>query len=273
MLLFHALVIIPVYCLSFCCDKSKCFRKCMKRVLLFFTFTFYIRVMIESFLLVAVSYFNEFWTNGVSYSCFLLIFWVLFCMVYVVNWIRVGSSEFDFSESYFREFFSSLKESRTSRAYFGVFLMRRLALIVIIFTTKNWSVYVIASVFGLPSLLCLGYYWKVRPFSQAKDNLIEIINEFSFNVFWCALIFFNRESVWSDLAVSWIIYFLLAWSLICLTIHAVFIWTLSISKLWNINSSISRNQVTNDQPNAIQVTDNTNIEVKGFTWIKVNSYI
>ena len=157
----------------------------MKRVMLFFTFTFYIRVMIESFLLVVVSYFNEFWTIGVSYSCSLLIFWVLFCIGYFVNWIRVGSREFDFSESYIWEFFSSLKESRTSRAYFGVFLLRRLILVAIIFATESWSMYVIASVFALPSLWCLFYYWKVRPFRQTKDNLIEIINEFSFNVFWC----------------------------------------------------------------------------------------
>ena len=204
-LLFHMLIIIPVYCLSFCCDESRCFRKCMKRILLFFTLTFYIRTMLESFLLVLVSYFNEFWATGVSYSCSLLIFWVLFCMVYVVNWIKLGSSEFDFSESYFRELFSSLKESWTSRAYFGVFLLRRLILVAIIFATESWSMYVIAIIFALPSLWCLGYYWKVRPFSQTKDNLIEIINEFSFNVFWCVLIFFNRESVWSDFVVNWII--------------------------------------------------------------------
>ena len=261
-LLFHVLIVIPIYYLSLRWNKNRCFRKFMKRVLLFFTLTFYIRTMLESFLLVLVSYFNEFWTTGVSYSCSLLIFWVLFCMVYVVNWIKLGSSEFDFNESYFRELFSSLKENWTSRAYFGVFLMRRLVLAAIIFATKSWSVYVIASVFALPSLWCLGYYWKVRPFRQTKDNLIEIINEFSFNVFWCALIYFNRESVWSDFVVNWIIYFLLTWSLICLTIQVMFIWTLSISKLWKKNSSINRIHVINDHPNLIRVINNTNIEVK-----------
>ena len=266
-LLFHILIIIPSYYFLLYWDDGRCIRKLMKRVLLFFTFTFYIRVMIESFLLVLVSYFNEFWTTGVSYCCSLLLFWILFCMVYFVNWIRVGSSEFDFNESYIREFFSLLKESRTSRAYFGVFLLRRLVLVAIIFATNSWSVYAIASIFALPSLWCFGYYWKVRPFSQTKDNLIEIINEFSFNVFWCLLIYFNRELVWSDFVVNWIIYFLLAWSLICLTIHVAFIWTLSITKLWKKNSSINRIQVVNNQPNAIQVTNNTNIEVKWLIWI------
>jgi hypothetical protein len=47
----------------------------------------------------------------------------------------------------------------------------------------------------------------IRPFSQVKDNIAEVVNELVFTTLMAGLVYFNKESVWSTTWISTYLYF------------------------------------------------------------------
>jgi hypothetical protein len=47
----------------------------------------------------------------------------------------------------------------------------------------------------------------IRPFSQVKDNIIEVANELIFTILTAGLIYFNKKSAWSNTPISIYLYF------------------------------------------------------------------
>ena len=166
----HVCLVVPFYIWSLKCSTNRWFRVLMAKIILFFTFSFYIRTFIEAFLLGIISNINEIWISGITSSILLLLFWISFCVLYFILWIKARSVHFRTEESYFREFFTGLKDNNISRAYFGVFLLRRVALVLIIYWTEGWSRYIITPLFEIPNLWWMIYYSIVRPFEFSKDN-------------------------------------------------------------------------------------------------------
>jgi hypothetical protein len=54
----------------------------------------------------------------------------------------------------------------------------------------------------------------IRPFSQIKDNIAEIANELIFTTLIAGLIYFNKESAWSNTSISAYLYLALIYLII-----------------------------------------------------------
>ena len=143
------------------------------------------------YLIAFISWLNEIWTVGPTASIIILTLLLLFLILFFVIWLRSWSESYDTKVSYFREFFSGIKSTRISRVYFSTFLLRRVFSILIAVSLSNSSVYLQTSLFALPNILCLWYSAGIRPFDSIKDNIVEVLNDFSFGVFWTMMIYRN----------------------------------------------------------------------------------
>ena len=152
------------------------------------------------YLIALLSWINEIWVVGPTASIFILTLLLSFLILFFVVWLRSWSESYDTKASYFREFFSGIKSTRASRVYFSTFLLRRVFSILVVVSLSNSSVYLQTSLFALPNILCLCYSAGIRPFESIKDNLVEVLNDFSFGTFWTLMIYLNGKHVWTDTA-------------------------------------------------------------------------
>ena len=189
-----------------------------------FMLTLYIRILLEAFLFCFLSIIIEIWTIGFTYSIILLLFWIGFIGVYYAIWMKYCFWSLDRKTSYFREFFSGLKESKISSFYFSFFILRRVLCVLSVILLQDCSKYVQVALFSLTNLICLGFSCSIRPYIFIKDNIIEVINDLSFCVFCTQLIYLNSESVWNNTSINLSIYFCLSWCLLTTLINFAFIW-------------------------------------------------
>ena len=54
----------------------------------------------------------------------------------------------------------------------------------------------------------------IRPFKEVKDNVIEIINEIGYTILISLLLYYNKESNWSEQEANIIMYSLLFLSIV-----------------------------------------------------------
>ena len=240
-------IIIRYYC-SRKFNESNKFRRVINYILAMFTWSIYLRLMLESYLVGFLSCINELWIDGPTSSIVLLIIFVLFLVLFFVIWIKSWSELYDTETSHFREFFSGIKQTKASRIYFSTFLLRRVVWIMIAVVLNKSSVYLQTGLFAVANLLCLMFTVFIRPFVSIKDNIIETINDFAFGFFCTLLLYLNQKNTWTDTAANAVIYFLLAWSMLSTLINFWFMiykiikW--AISK-WS-KSSNARVHVTQD---------------------------
>jgi hypothetical protein len=180
LLLLHILFAIPLQIHARKYDEDSKFRRFSKFLFLFFTFTIYIRVILESYLIVCLSCMLEFWRLGPNEAVAVLTFIVLFTVFFFVVWSYINRVQTDMSDSYFKEFFSGIKPSKASRLYFSTFILRRLFSVIIIVPGESVPMNVRVILFA--SIHCLVFVFTVaiRPFQGVKDNLIEALNDLSY---------------------------------------------------------------------------------------------
>ena len=111
-------------------------------------------------------------------------------------------------ESKFKEFFCGLKTEKKFKIYVAVLVLRRTIFVVmlVIFAQKFSSVVIIALSVLQP--LYSIYIMILRPFTEMKWNIIEILNEVYFTGCLCSLIYYNSESRWTNVSTNvyiWVI--------------------------------------------------------------------
>jgi hypothetical protein len=181
------------------------------------TFNIYVRIVIEAFLIVAISAYSEikitqFGGGNASYSlsifsfAFSIIIVVVLHLTILLNvyelWKLRDTLIIEY-DSYFTEFFSGLKEDNLSRTFNIGNMIRRslLALWVVVFTFLPDIAVII--IFILLQLMFTVYIIYLRPFILKRDNLRECINEIMFFSFSSTHIYLNSESTWND-TYAWI---------------------------------------------------------------------
>jgi hypothetical protein len=222
LLLLHILIAIPLQIHTRKYDEDSKLRRFSKFIFLFFTFTIYIRVILESYLIVCLSCVLEFWRLGPNEAVAVLAFIVLFTVFFFVVWSYVNRVQAEMSDSYFKEFFSGIKPSKAARLYFSTFILRRLLSVMII--VPGESVPVIVRVILFASVHCLVFVFTVavRPFQGVKDNLIEALNDLSYGVLTIVIVYFNTKDTWSDSVANSVIYWMLGMSLLTSSIQLGF---------------------------------------------------
>ena len=105
-ILVHLSIVVPLKMFSTRYSEEHKFHKLAKAMYFLFTFTIYIRVILESLVIVYMSWLNELWFTGVNSGLAILILIGLFWLSKLVTWIYVIKSKSETDGSYFKEFFN-----------------------------------------------------------------------------------------------------------------------------------------------------------------------
>jgi hypothetical protein len=249
--ILHAGVVAPLQMQAKKYDEGHRFRRWMGLVFLFFTFTVYIRVVLESYLLVCLSCVLEFWRLGPNEAIAVFAFVVVFTIGFFVLWNYVGILQTDVGDSYFKEFFSGLKPTRAAQLYFSTFILRRFLSVFIIVPGELMSLFARVVLFAGIHAGVFVFTIAVRPFQRVKDNIIEAINDLSFGVLTCMLVYYNSEEAWNYTVANTVIYSMLGMSLLTTSIQLVFLIHSSVKYLMHkcskSNSKINPEQIDQTQ--------------------------
>ena len=197
----------------------------VNKVFVILTFGIYIRIILESnqyLLISAVNEVYEFNTStslkivSLTFAIFVLIFWV--AMIVIVGCLAASSYEVtEGNHNRFGEIFSGLKIGK-SKFYSLLLLLRRAIFIAALVVLAEKS---FIAVIGSLCFVQLLYIWLLilmRPFKEIKWNLIEIINEIYFSLFFGWLLVFNTKYKWTETLTTTYMSILLSNYITCLLI-------------------------------------------------------
>ena len=187
-------------------------RKWAEYVLRFFHFRVYLRMLIESFLFVMIGGIDDIHqflkgtVRNTTSSAF-SITWIMILLVFITfvwlhYWITSCKKTIIHKDTYWEEMYSKIKNKKYSRAKISVFLLRRLAIALIItWLVGSIKLTYVLIFYSLIQLLNLLYSLIVRSFESKFTNLVEILGDFQFLIISSSLIHFQTESKWFETAI------------------------------------------------------------------------
>ena len=119
---------------------------------------------------------------------------------------------------YFDEIYDGFKDSKASKLYTSIFIIRRFMMASIIVFLRNANIWARCWIFMLVQASYLTYAIIVRPFEETKDNIIEIICEASFTFICIFITICNEESRWFKGLDQILIYSLMMFGLLISTV-------------------------------------------------------
>jgi hypothetical protein len=97
---------------------------------------------------------------------------------------------------YFTELFNGIKKDWASRSYHLLFFLRRGLLWVMIISFTYTSKFISISIYTIFQILYCSIIWAILPFSELKDNILELTNEMFYTALWLFLLFYNSKPSW-----------------------------------------------------------------------------
>ena len=213
LLIILHLLYLPIH--KYLSKKEGFFGRLAAKLFTFFTFSVYIRMVIEAVLLLSLSSCNEIYDfdlegldRQISFgmSCLIVAGMIGFALMCLVMWKKAQAASFDPEKSCFREFLSGAKSTKLGRLYLFMFVLRRLFSVFWVVGTQTASTMVRVAGFSFIQASFL-VYTLFRPLDAAKENLVEIINDGSYLVMCLNLLYFNSEETWSDLSAMLVVGF------------------------------------------------------------------
>ena len=182
------------------------------------TYGFYIRTIIESILVLALSTFSEIFNFNVndvnkasSFAVCTLIILVIIMFLALSVWLAFRQiQDEDVKIDKYREFYCGLKKTKLWQLYTTVWLCRRLLFVLLIVSISPNSPLLALQILSVVQLLYFIYVVVQRPYIEVKENLIEIINELFFLIYLSWFWHFSTESKWSSTSSNVYMYLILA---------------------------------------------------------------
>ena len=144
-MVFIHLIFIILYKRTYKEEESKC-NKCLNKTWFVFSFTIYIRLLMETSQYILLTSFYELAeskTNEVSsvfsYICAVLIFSIclIFLTVSILLWIRYRYNFDKNQHKYFKELFEGLRNRHRARLYSSMLMLRRVVFVIFLITFKD----------------------------------------------------------------------------------------------------------------------------------------
>ena len=177
----------------------------------FFTFSVYIRLLLEVSLLLLLATFSEInegklssnrYIRSFSFAVAILLFLVTLSIIYFIHWIIYGREE-SMEDSVFEDFYRGIKPFMFSRSFNLQFILRRILFAWLFTFLYSQSMTIKFSVLiGIQGIYVIGLI-IVRPFDVIKDNVLEIFNEVGYFILWAWIAYFNTSSRWSTIT-GWV---------------------------------------------------------------------
>ena len=171
-----------------------------------FTLWLYLRLMMEAyqFLLIwSVDEIHSFKTStsseisSLAIAILVFVIWVMFAkfvLVLTIKQIYLSPNE---SKSNFDEIFDGTKDTKYSKYYSFMFIMRKALIIMFMLFLPSLNIIIKVGFFVLIQSLYYLYLVSVRPLEKAKDNLIGVINETLILMLANMLFKYNKEPDWT----------------------------------------------------------------------------
>jgi hypothetical protein len=206
-ILFH-LSILPCYKASLALNEGNWAKWVMVKIFNIMSFSIYIRILLEAYLLISlstISELNEFdHSNGfrifsLSMSlifAILLTTMLLLFLFQMTIYSKVHPSKIQWC---LREFIAGMKISKLSQIYTIIFMSIRISFVVTIVVFSDLQRIFKTLILSLLQLVFTTYLITVRPFEQFKDNLIEICNQTIFLIAVGSLIHFDTKPEWNSI--------------------------------------------------------------------------
>ena len=183
----------------------------INKIYKFLTLCLYIRLMMEAyqFLLIwstdeihsfKTSTNSEITSLAIAILFFIiLIAFTVFVLVLTIKQIYKGTTESsDNSQSYFDEIFDGTKDTKYSRFYSFMFIMRKALIIIFMLFLPRLNIIIKVGFFVFIQSLYYLYLILVRPLEKAKDNIIDVINEMLILLLVTMLFKYNKEPDWNS---------------------------------------------------------------------------
>ena len=215
------------------CSFSILLKWIIEKWFIIMTFGYYIRLLMEMNQLMLISSIyeiNRFDTTNmlriVSLAVAFIVLFVCISMVLSAIYLALSLSPSEESKhSKFEEFFSDIKERRSSRWYIIVLLFRRIIFVsVLICLISATTIQIVIASLSIVQLVYVSFLIILRPYDSVKTNLIDIINELFFT--WCIwwLAYFDSKSKWNSVWINIFIWIVSSNSLITFAVVIGKVW-------------------------------------------------
>ena len=203
-------------------------RNIKEKLFKFFTFSIYIRIFLQSFIIILLSWLNEIYelklNNSVKLVSFSMNIIILFAILFIFElWIKQIIKAHPILDEnkqyYFTEFFSGLKNKTSSRMLPLVYMGQRILSCFLVIFAANINSVVKMSILTFIQTSHLVFLLVVRPYELVKDLILETMSQLIMVFFWGMLIHFNSEDKWNS-TINWIFIGTLMWSSLISTLIA-----------------------------------------------------
>ena len=196
--------------------------KVFNKVFQLFTYTIYVRLILESNQFILLSSFSELriWSSSNNSKTISLIIafiaslsWISFIVANYIHWRY--NWKIDSTDHYmpFKEFFSDLKDKSVPRLYSTIILIRRAIFVIYLIMGNSFNSIGLVVPLVVFQLLYFVNLVIIRPFKAAMDNVLELTNEIFYFVLIVLLVPFNSDSKWNKTAESIYLFLIIANSL------------------------------------------------------------
>lgn len=134
-----------------------------------------------------------------------------------MEWLRSRKEEVYKRQTYFKEFFTGVRDHWMARSYQLLNFTRRTVLITFVLLS-NASVIVNVVIFTFLQFIYFVIMCFLRPMENKRDNLVELVNEALFTLFSGGLLYLNKQERWSEALENSYIYGILANSIVILIV-------------------------------------------------------
>ena len=210
-------------------------------IYMFFTFTIYIRTIIESTLVVLLTSFNEFYVHDLSSGSKILSFSISIVLVLCLMGFWIGTyfvsksaadPEYDAEATYLNEVVEGTKTSFIGRLLIFTAITRVILSVSWVIFAQSLGMIARISIFVGIQVIFMIITIVVRHFKNISDNIIQILNDSIYLFAWIALFRYNTETNWADGYITALFATITINGLIITLIQVVML----IKALWDLRS-------------------------------------
>ena len=147
--------------------------------------------------------------NGLSYTFALVGFIASFAFILIPVHYFKYRQDGAIKTKYLKEVYYDFKDTTWSKLYMFIFILRRFTMALVIVFMRDANVWVRCIFYTLIQIVTLVYTLKIKPFKEANDNTIEMINEITYTALCIIITICNEESRWFSGLDSILIYSLM----------------------------------------------------------------
>ena len=210
-----------------CKDRNRVCKGIYNTMFSIYSFSIYIRLIIEAYLMILLSWFSEIYEldtsntiNIVSFYTNIVILIIVISLLIIWIWqiFKAHPTHNPRKQTYFVEFFGGLRDTTYSRIISAVFLVQRILSWIVVIFLVNFNLTIKLSILTVIQASHLMYLLIVRPYEDRKDFLLEWISQFIVVFFSTILSKFSSKNDWNSFLNWTLIIAIMVWALISNTI-------------------------------------------------------